>query len=101
VLDAAQAVTASGDIFASFSRDLTTDYRAVVRPRAGADTRVFYRYLLSGGKITGRTRHRTKGFTATCTPPRTHTGTLTRELVQLTSGSRKGWWISATYARTA
>jgi hypothetical protein len=101
VLDAAQAVTASGDIFASFSRDLTTDYRAVVRPRAGADTRVFYRYLVSNGRITGRTRHRTAGFTATCTPPRTHTGTLTRELVQLTSGSRKGWWISATYAREA
>lgn len=99
VIDAAQAVTNSGDIFCSFTRDLTLDWAVVVRPRAGADTRVFYRYFLTNGKIVKRERHRTEGFTATCTPPRLHTGTLTRELVQLTSGRRKGWWISATYAR--
>ena len=101
VLDAAQAVTSSGLIYASFTRDLTKDYRVVIRPRAGADTRVFYRYFITGGRITKRERHKTEGFTATCAPPRSYTGVLTRELVQLTSSRRKGWWVSATYAREA
>lgn len=100
VLDAAQAVTNTGYIFASFSRDLTKDWMVRVQPRPGTTRRVFLRYLVdSRGRTTGRTRHRTTGFSASCTPPRTHTGVYTRELVQLTSGSRKGWWISSTYAR--
>lgn len=101
VLDAAQAVTSSGDIYASFTRDLTKDYRAVVHPTPPATRKVFYRYIVENGRITGRVRHRTEGFSATCTAPRTYSGTYTRSLVKLTSGSRRGYYINASYAREA
>lgn len=96
VLDAAQAVTTTGYIFASFTRDLTDDYRVSVHP----DTGRFYRYFLNAnGSIVSRKWSRTGGFSAACTPPKLHRGEWTKGLVQLTSGSRKGWWINARYAR--
>lgn len=100
VLDAMQAVTTGGYMFCSFSRDLTADYRArVPAPKPPATRRRFYKYYVNdAGKITRRAWGYTDGFTATCTPPRTHTGAYTRELVQLTSGGRKGTWINAVYA---
>ena len=100
VLDAAQAVTATGYIYASFTRDTTKDYRASVTPRTGQTRRQFARYYLnSDGTIRSREMHVTSGFSASCTPPRYHAGAYARQLVQLTSGTRKGWWISAVYAR--
>lgn len=103
VLDAAQAVTASGLLFVSYTRDLTPDYAVRVRPSAGYDRVSFVHYTLDkAGRITGRARAYTGGFSATCTPPKWHSGTgkiAGRSLVQLTSGSRTGWWISAKYAK--
>jgi hypothetical protein len=99
VLDAAQAVTNLGYIFGSFTRDLTKDWLARVQPRPGAERRVFYRYIVENGRITGRVRHRTEGFSASCTAPRTYSGTYTRPLVRLTEGSRHDWYIHADYAR--
>lgn len=102
VLDAMQAVTASGYLFASFTRDLTPDYRAVVHPKPPAKRVSFVHYTLDAkGRIKGRARAYTGGFSATCTPPKWHSGTgaiAGRSLVQLTSGSRRGWWISSKYA---
>lgn len=94
VLDAAQAVTASGLIFASFTRDLIPEYRVVM---SGPD-RSFWRYFLDSGQANRRTVSRTDGFSAACTPPRYFPGRYARRLVQLTTGSRKGWWIDARWA---
>lgn len=100
VLDAAQAVTSTGDIFASFTRDLTRDWRASVQVSPGKTRRGYFRYYLnSDGTIrTRRFLYTSKGFTADCTPPRVHGGRWTRELVQLTSGTRAGYWINSAYA---
>lgn len=100
IFDAAQAVTSTGYIFASFTRDLTRDWRATVKVSPGKTRRGYYRYYLnSDGTI--RTRkylYTSVGFSASCTPPRVHGGRWTRELVQLTSGTRKGYWINSAYA---
>jgi hypothetical protein len=102
VSDACQAVTPSGTIFAQFSRDLTPDYQVVIHPAAGYTARAFWRYHLDGaGNITGRTRASTGGFTARCTRPVYHPSSLpnmARRLVQLTTGSRKGYWVDARHA---
>ena len=93
IFDAAQSLT-GGWVYTQMTRDLTPDYKARVPPGR------FFRYFLnSRGTITRRESTRTDGFGATCTPPRYHPGVYARQLVQLTSGSRKGWWISADYAR--
>lgn len=102
VLDAAQAVTGSGLIFSSFTRDLIPEYRVNVQPKAGYDRLSFVRYHLDSlGRIASRARYTSGGFTATCTPPRYFTGTngiSGRRLVRLTSGSREGWYISANWS---
>lgn len=99
VLDAMQATTPSGYLFASFSRDLTRDYRVAIRPDAGQKRKKFLRYLVKDGRITGREASYTTGFSATCTAPKTYSGAYTKELVQLTSGSRTGWYVNAIYAK--
>jgi hypothetical protein len=102
VLDAAEAVTASGLLFVSYTRDLTPDYRVVVKPRPGYDKVSFVRYLLDdAGRIIARRRRYTFGFAGTCSVPKFHSGVSPitgRRLVQITSGLRKGWWVSANWA---
>lgn len=108
ILDAAEAVTPSGLLYVSFTRDLTVDYRVSVHPDPGKRRKKFLRYFVDGdGRITGRKASYTTGFSATCTAPRMHTGSVqtrngrvavARELVKLTSGSRDEWWINAVYA---
>ncbi len=97
VFDAAQAVTNTGYIYCSFTRDLTADYTF----RVPADRR-YLQYYVTAGRITKRIRRYTEnGFSGTCTPPRMHTGVYTRELVQITSGAHEGRWISSYYAEKA
>jgi hypothetical protein len=101
VLDAAQAVTSTGYIFASFTRDVTPDYRVSVQVSPGKTRRMYYRYFVdaSTNRITGRKAMYTSvGFRADCTPPRVHGGRWTREIVKLTSGSRAGYWLNSAYA---
>ena len=102
VLDAMEAVTAGNYLFASFTRDLTPDYRAEVKPKAGTSKKRFARYRLnSTGVIVDYEYAYTGGFSAACTPPKYHSsaiGITGRRLVQLTTGSRKGWWINGAYA---
>jgi hypothetical protein len=100
VFDAAQATTPSGIIFAQFSRDLTPDYRAIVKPSSGGRI-AFFQYHLKDGRITGRTRSYTGGFSAMCTRPMwtpSDIPVLARRLVRLTTGSRAGWYVDARYA---
>lgn len=102
VFDAMQAVTSADWMFASFSRDLTPDYRAVVKPRAGYDRLRFGHFQLDANGVIVSYRYAyTGGFSAKCTPPKFHSGShgiAGRKLVQLTTGSRAGWWINGKYA---
>ena len=95
VWDAAEALVhsfAPGKVYAQFTRDLTPDYRAVIP--AGP----MYRYIVKDGRITGRVAYRIAGWNRTCTPPRYVPGKYARQLVMLTSGPHKGWYVNARYA---
>lgn len=56
---------------------------------------LFFRYAVSGGRITGRSRHRSGGFTAATTAPRAvpWPGNGTRTLVEVTTGAFDGWLV--------
>jgi len=99
ILDAAQAVSGSGHLFASFTRDVIPEYAVRIHPRPGFDSQRFLRYFLTNGTIRERKGYYTEGFSATCTAPRWHGGKYPGMLVQLTSGSRKGWYVAAGWAQ--
>jgi len=84
-----------GKVWAAFTRDVIPDYR--VRVPAGS----FWAYHVPDA-VAYRRRRSTGGFSGDCTPPRSYRwGTRTITLVRLTSGSRAGMYISATYAKEA
>jgi hypothetical protein len=85
-----------GYVWAAFGRDVVPTYRVAL------SAQYFWTYKVdSNGRITGRTRSKTGGFSASCTAPGAYywpfAGKYYR-LVQLTSGSRKGQWIAASFA---
>jgi hypothetical protein len=83
-----------GRVWAAFTRDVIPDFLA----RVPAGT--FWAYAIQDGEVAYRRERTTGGFSATCTPPRSYRwGMRTVTLVRLTSGSRAGMYISATYAR--
>ena len=99
VLDAAQAVTASGYIFCSFTRDLIPEYHCPIKPDPGEGLERFYTYTVKNGVITGRKPDATKGFDARCTAPRYYPGVHARRLVRLLGGAREGKYVDARRAR--
>jgi hypothetical protein len=83
-----------GKVWAAFTRDVIPDYLA----RVPAGT--FWAYHVVEGVVQYRRQRTTGGFSASSTPPRSYRwGTRTVTLVRLTSGSRAGTYISATYAK--
>lgn len=86
----------------SLTRDLTPDYRWVLRPVPPATRRAFSRFVLSadGRRIVRAIPVSTAGTVAMCTPPRFYpwTGHVGRSIVQLTTGPHKGWWVIAKHA---
>lgn len=99
VLDAAQAVTPSGLLFTSFTRDLIPEYRVHIPGGSDGGSRRFWRYYMdANGSVNRRAISSTRGFTARCTPPRYYPGRYARQFVRLTDGSRAGWWIDARFA---
>jgi hypothetical protein len=85
-----------GFVWAAFTRDVIPAYS--VRVPAGE----FWAYAVDGDDVKYRRRRTTGGFSAGCTPPRSYRwGGRTVTLVQLTTGSRAGRFISANYAQEA
>ena len=99
VLDAAQAVTASGLLFLSYTRDLIPEYHCPIKPTPPETLERFYVYSVSNGVITGRKADATRGFDATCTAPRYFPGVHARRLVRLLGGAREGKYVDARRAR--
>jgi hypothetical protein len=99
--DAAETLT-GGRIYAQFTRDLTPDYHAVIKPTAGHTLRPFYRFLLdANGRITGTSLSHTKGTDQRCSVPAFHSGSngiAGRYLVRLSEGPRAGWYVNAKFA---
>lgn len=89
-----------GLVYASLTRDNTVVSQYKVQVPAS----VFIKYHVVGGVIQTYRKYSTGGFSATCTAPRNYPAKeglpfKSRRLVKLTSGSRSGTYISATYAR--
>lgn len=96
---------AGSHVWCSLTRDNTAvakPWRAVVHPAVGQTFERFGVYVVVNGVIVGRTMARTQGFSADCTPPRSYRWpalALTKSLVKLTTGSRKGQYINSAYAQ--
>lgn len=90
-----------GYVYASFTRDNVTSWKAIVHPADGETYRRFGVYTITNGVVTATSVARTKGFSATCTPPRLYSwpGHTSQSLVRLTSGGRAGQYIRASYAK--
>ena len=94
---------AGPNVWAAFSRDNTTTWKATVKPTPPATTYPIYFYTVAGGLITGRSVKRTAGINAACTAPRLYRAAAgvpipAKSLVQLTEGVHKGVYIQATFA---
>lgn len=76
-------------------------WTAAIRPSSPGSKVTFHVYEVAGSRVTDVSTSRTGGFSATCTAPKryTRTGQPPIDLVRLTSGSRKGLYISAQHAR--
>lgn len=89
----------AGHAYATFTRDVTLGYRAIVHPSKG----IFYEYIVNsaGVIVDRRERHTERGFSGDCTPPRTHPwpGHGTRSIVQLKEGSFTGRWVGSVWAQ--
>lgn len=103
LFDAAEACPgAGGRINTLWTRDLTPDYHAVVRPDRGFDERRFAHFLVRDGEIVDSRTDTTRGFDVDCTPPRyfpNKAGGKGRLLVQLTEGKRQGWYLDDRWAK--
>jgi hypothetical protein len=87
-----------GYVWAAFGRDVVPDYRA--RVPAG----VVLVYSVVSGRVTGRDREHTGGFSAKCSAPKSYPWPArgpraTVTLVKLLDGSRKGAYISQNYSK--
>lgn len=92
-----------GYVWCSLTRDNQVRYNAKVPPKT------FYRYLVVDGKIVRRVRNTTRvGFSDACTPPKTlavqkgsalYKEIKSKRLVKLLEGHRKGWYITASWAK--
>ena len=105
--DAAEALVhgfAPGKVYTQFTRDLTPDYAVSVHPSRGHDKVAFFRYAQRpDGTVFARYRRYTGGFTAACSVPKWHpvakgAGFRSRQLVQVTAGAYRGWWLDADLA---
>lgn len=87
-----------GFAYAAFTRDRRTTWRVSVHRVKGR--KHFWSYRVAVGTIIGRREDITRGFSATCTPPRLYPwpGNVSRSLVRLTDGSRAGDYIDSRYA---
>lgn len=92
-----------GYVWCSLTRDNQAKYNAKVPPKK------FYRYIVKDGKIVSRVHNTTHtGFSDACSPPKTFAvakGTplyktiKSKRIVQLLEGHRKGWYITASWAK--
>ena len=99
---AAAAIAGAGRVNAMFTRDLIPDYTVSIHPTPPHRRREFNVFHVKNGKIIRRETDVTRGFTATCTPPRWYGWPGPREgrsLVLITEGSRKGLYVRSQYAR--
>lgn len=91
-----------GLVYAAFTQDRRRSWQATVRPLKGKTQRGYWRYHLDDrGRITGRKRWYTRGFTADCTAPKRHPWPAKgrkKALVEITSGSRRGIYIGSPFA---
>jgi hypothetical protein len=87
----------------------TPSWRVSIKPTKGQPRRRFFRYLLTGTFIVGRTDHRTGGFSAGSTAPvmrRVHSDHRDEfpkdeyRLVRITDPRSvyNGWWVDAGYS---
>lgn len=94
-----------GLCYAAFTRDNEPNYRAVVHPAPPAKTISYFVYTVKAGAIVARRTETTTGFSvASCTAPRlygwpTHKPPTSVSLIQLLTGSKKGQFINAKFAR--
>jgi hypothetical protein len=90
-----------GYAYASFTRDQRSTWQVRMTVAPGA-RKAFWWYQLHDGVIVGRRVDSTRGFGATCTPPRLVRWpggpVASKSLVRLTSGSRAGRWIESRFA---
>jgi hypothetical protein len=105
VFDAAEALT-GGLIYAQFTRDLTPDYRWVLKPTPPATVRVFNHFIVEDGRIARIEKATTRGTDVVCTPPKYvpakagKPAVWSRYLVQLVAPGhhRDTWWTDARWA---
>ena len=98
-----------GYVWCALTRDNTTTvtYKVVVKPIPPAKIRKFRRYIVSSNNIiTGYKLYQSGGFQASCTAPKTYRAKAglsfkSKRLVKLTNGSRKGWYVNASFAEVA
>ncbi len=94
-----------GYVWCSLTKDQRSIWKATIKPKTGDSTRMFYQYHVSDGKITGRTKRYTTGFTHTVTSPRLYQAVASepynsKSLVKILTGTtRKGWYINAGWAK--
>lgn len=102
-LEIAPGRVAGMRVWCSLSRDNTSSWVASVRSGPRIEFKVYTVRTVAGVEvITGRASRYTKGFTATCTQPRAYRWprlSMSKSLVKLTSGSRKGQYIERSYAK--
>jgi hypothetical protein len=85
-----------GYVYASFSRDITAIWQAIL-PAAS-----YWVYTVSGGEVRSReSRLRTTTATVPCGPPRSYPwpGHTRKSLVKVTKGALLGKYVSSTYAK--
>lgn len=102
-LDTGSGIVGYGKVYAMFTRDITAEWWATVRPKQGQTTRQFVRYLVSAGVVTGHAVKRTRGFEVRTTPPqwiRTASGNrVSLVMVTKPGSSIDGWWLSSDWAK--
>lgn len=100
VVDPATGRKAGLRVWCSLTRDNTVAWKATVHPKSG----LFFVYSVVNGVIVARKTVKTGGLSADCTPPRSyrwpsHVPPVTKSLVKLLSGYRKGQYIDSAWAK--
>ena len=99
----------AGRVYAAFGRDTTADHYVAIRPHKGDTYRYFWSYDVrkdADGRLYvhgSPTKHRTRGFEAACSAPRSaRVGRSGMSVVRINAPGKAwhGWWVSAQWEFT-